>query len=128
VPGGSTGRAPSPGGALSTVDATEVTTAAGRLWVSKTLPSLQVACRPAQGETSASPAQVWLAVDGAPVPGTLLTSVPNTVLRAVTLSGVTSASLPAGAHTVSVVVRCDPSLAGVTVFGAGNATVLVLGG
>jgi hypothetical protein len=118
------------GAAVLTPDATldpstVTTTLAGRLLASKTLASLQVDCEPATSW------RAWLTVDGVRVPGTVLSAVPdNTVLRPVTLSGVTAASVAAGAHDVRVAVDCaaPTTSTSTSTLGSQNATLVVLGG
>ena len=102
---------------------TLTTTRAGRLFVSKTLLSLQVTC------TGSVPWRAWLTVDAVPVPGTVVNSVPSaSTLRPLTLSGVTVTSLPSGEHTVRVAIDCIGNAhSNVTSFGNQNAAAVVLG-
>jgi hypothetical protein len=110
--------------AEASVDASTVTTTrAGRLFVSKTLTGLQVTC------AGPVPWRAYLTVDTIPVPGTVVTAVPSgNELRPLTLSGVTSASMPAGEHAIRVAIDCIGNAhTNVTPRGSENATVVVLG-
>lgn len=108
----------------TTVDESSVTTTrAGRLLVSKTLMSLQVTC--SGGVTW----RAWLTLAGVRVPGTVLSGIPSgTVLRPLTLTGVTAGAVAAGSYEGAVAVACDgASTPSQTHFGSDNLTAVVLG-
>ena len=105
------------------IDRSDVTTTVGgKLLVTKTVASLEMSCNPA------SPWSVWLALDGVRVPGTVMPFIPNaTVLRNITLVGVTSQVVPAGTHDVALAIDCDSAPSVSSYATAENATLVVLG-
>jgi hypothetical protein len=106
-------------------DQSSITTAhAGRLLVVKTIPALQVNC------TSMSTWKVWAELDDVRVPGTVIRGIPNnTPLRGVTLVGVTSEVVPAGAHHGATAFDCDVgAFFASSVTPAEDFTAVVLGG
>ena len=108
----------------STYDASVVTTTrAGRLLVSKSMSSMSITC------LNGLPWRAWLVIDGVRVPGTVFSSVPSgTPLRPITLTGVTAATVRAGAHDIRLAADCiGDSVAGGSTSGSQNATVVVLG-
>ncbi|HEV2999431.1 MAG TPA: hypothetical protein VGW75_01735 [Solirubrobacteraceae bacterium] len=105
-------------------DPSSVTTArAGRLLASKTVPTAQVSC------TTGGGWQVWLVVDGARVPGTLMGGLTSgTPAKGITLTGVTAATVPAGTHSVELAIDCiGAAVSSITAGGVKNATLVVLG-
>ena len=84
----------------ATATRTVTTTRPGRLFVSRFIPSSTVTCDTGMW-------RVHLALDGTRVPGTVTPTYANaSTVQNLTLQGVTAAVVPAGAHTVAVMVDC----------------------
>jgi hypothetical protein len=99
------------------------TAIAGRLLVIKPA-SLSIGCNGGKAWN------VWLVVDGDPVPGSGIDSIPSgEFLYGLTLSGVTADQLSAGTHTAAVGVECSGStIAGGELNPNGGVSAVVLGG
>jgi|GEM_PF-2732425 hypothetical protein len=99
------------------------TETAGRVLVIKPVAGLSIGCSLDKAW------DVWLEVDGDPIPGSGVDSIPSgESLYGLTLSGVTADQLPAGTHTVAVAVECDSVLAGGEWNSNGGVSAVVLGG
>jgi hypothetical protein len=103
------------------------TTRAGRLFVAKPVSQVRVDC-------DSGPSRLWLEVraDGVEtrVPGSVVDSITdNVTLHGLHLSGVTSGSVPAGAHEVLVRGDCEAGTAqAISVQSASGVSTIVLGG
>jgi hypothetical protein len=111
-----------PGAEVTADDSAFTTTQDGRLFVSKTMSSANVTC-------SSGTWALWLTLDNVFVPGSVLTgTTTGTVLRNVTLTGVTKDRITAGAHTLKAAAACTTGTAsGITTGADKDATVVVLG-
>jgi hypothetical protein len=111
-----------PGAEVTGDDSALTTTHDGRLFVSKTMSTVSATCT--SGTWS-----VWLTLDNVFVPGSLLSgTATGTVLRNVTLTGVTKDPVTAGAHSVKAAAACVTGTASAfTTGGDKDATIVVLG-
>jgi hypothetical protein len=111
-----------PGAEVTGDDSVLTTTLDGRLFVSKTVSSVNTTCP--SGTWS-----LWLTLDNVFVPGSLLSGNPTgTALRNVTLTGVTKDRITAGAHTLKAAAACVTGTASTFTTSADkDATVVVLG-
>lgn len=109
--------------ATTTFDGSSFTTTrSGRVLVIKSIDAFTLQCNGMSG-------RVFLVVDDARVPGTVLDNVPSgTTLRGATLSGVTPAALAAGTHTAAIELGClGQSAAGSSATDGAGISALVLG-
>jgi hypothetical protein len=105
-------------------DAPFTTTKAGRLFATKTIGTLTVDC------SGASPPVLFLTVDDVFYPGSIVGIPDNTLVGAVTVSGVSPAVVQPGAHTAEIGIMCVGAGTPVGSSSNGNSAVsaVVLGG
>ena len=107
----------------ATLDPSPFTTSrAGRLLVLKFVDAITVQCNGGSG-------RLFLLLDGSRVPGAVMDNIPsNTTLRGINFTGVTTASVPAGAHSAAIGLDCDgQSSAGTSTLSAEGVSAVVLG-
>jgi hypothetical protein len=100
------------------------TTTSGRLFVVKPVMRFNLLC-------TSGFVRVWLEVDGEPLPGSVLSSfMSDTDYYGVTLSGVTTSSVPAGEHKARMAMECtgDGVPDSGSFAGSAGVSAIVLGG